>query len=120
MSYPRVIPRDLFNEANLLKCYGRLYINLEKGSFPDAEMVFLDESTDESFQVVQDDSSGGLTIANVKLVVRGEPIALMRPLNSREPWPLYAVNPQCNDEVEVFDDEGDFTPAMQQFLKGGQ
>lgn len=29
MSYFRVIPRDLFNEASLLKCYGRLAILLD-------------------------------------------------------------------------------------------
>jgi hypothetical protein len=29
MGYTRVIPRDLFNEANLLKCIGGLYIALE-------------------------------------------------------------------------------------------
>lgn len=27
MTYRRVIPRDLFNEADLLKCLGRLYID---------------------------------------------------------------------------------------------
>ncbi len=27
--YARVIPRDLFNEANLLKCFGNLYLRLE-------------------------------------------------------------------------------------------
>ena len=30
MSYPRVIPRDLFNEASLLKCYGQVYLKLEE------------------------------------------------------------------------------------------
>jgi hypothetical protein len=29
VSYFRVIPRDLFNEASLLKCYGRLAILLD-------------------------------------------------------------------------------------------
>ncbi len=29
MTYKRVIPRDLFNEANLLKCYGALWIALD-------------------------------------------------------------------------------------------
>jgi len=35
MSYTRVIPRDLFNEANLLKCYGQIYIEVERMSLPD-------------------------------------------------------------------------------------
>lgn len=30
MTYLRVIPRDLFNEAKLLKCLGKLYLEAEK------------------------------------------------------------------------------------------
>ena len=30
MTYTRVIPRDLFNEGDLLKCYGRLWILLDE------------------------------------------------------------------------------------------
>lgn len=32
--YIRVVPRDLFNEGDLLKCYGRLWILLDERRGP--------------------------------------------------------------------------------------
>lgn len=97
MSYRRVIPRDLFNEANLLKCYGQIFINLETVETPGIEL----EHDGEPFDVQQDMGSGDLYVANVKLVVRGTAIMLYRAFNSREPWPLYLTT-ENEDEVETF------------------
>ena len=115
MSYTRVIPRDLFNESNLLKCYGQIYIALETAGVPEAELI--EEDTEEGFHITQDDS-GGLTITNVRLVVRGKVQRLSRPLNSRRAYPLYLETDE--DEIEVFSDSGQFTPEMLAFLKGDQ
>lgn len=79
MNYARVIPRDLFNEANLLKCYGRLALEVDL------------EHDGGAFDIQQDPASGALHVANVRLVVRGREVPLFRPLNSREPWPLWAT-----------------------------
>lgn len=115
MSYLRVIPRDLFNEANLLKCYGRIYIELEKGCYPGVELIHDDE--DELFQVVQDSADGSLFLMNVWLCWHGRRCKLRRPLNSREEWPLYLTTDE--DEVlEVFDEHGHFSEAMELFLRG--
>lgn len=112
MTYRRVLPRDLFNEANLLKCYGQLWLKTDgmRGT------GFREEDVAE-FEIVQDGNSGALTVANLTFVVRGWVCPLSRPLNSRRPWPLYLTAPD-GDEIDIFDDGGDLTAQMQQFLAG--
>lgn len=107
MSYQRVIPRDLFNEANLLKCYGQLWIKTEE--MPNVKMTH----HGNAFVVEQDRSDGSLYIFNVRLSIRGRHYVLRRPVNSREPWPLYAQEGDYA-EWEVFDDNGDLS---EDFLK---
>lgn len=120
MSYTRVIPRDLFNEANLLKCYGRLAIALDIMGLNDIASLPNDV---ESFDIVQDESDGSLYIENLPLEVRKKLSSrsfessyyrLFRPLNSRELWPLYATeidNPSF-DPIAVFDVNGNVTLEM--------
>jgi len=115
MSYRRVIPRDLFNEANLLKCYGQLYLNLETAGLSAVELVH----DDRAFEVQQDDSSGGIYLANVVLRVRGQACRLHRPLNSREAWPLYLTD-ENDEEIAVFADDGTFTVEMVEFLSNDE
>lgn len=115
MSYLRVIPRDLFNEANLLKCYGQLYLNLERLNLPNVEI----QHDGESFDVQQDPESGDLFLSNVRLVVNDQPCRLSRPLNSRAPWPLLLLtesNGVVEDEVHVFSDDGAFSLEMHSFI----
>lgn len=113
MSYIRVIPRDLFNEANLLKCYGRIWINLETANLYGVELVH----DGDAFDIQQDESSGATYVSNVRLIVRDKVIALRRGLNSRECWPLVAVL-EDEEEIPVFLDDGSFSPEMLEFLKG--
>lgn len=118
MSYTRVIPRDLFNEANLLKCYGQLYLNLEKMGLQDR---LIHEAEDEYFEVYQDQDSGALTISNITLQDRGgdEDVRychLWRPLNSRQPYPLW-MRYGDEDDIAVFNDDGSFTAEMTAFLQ---
>lgn len=113
MAYIRVIPRDLFNEANLLKCYGRIWINLETANLTGVELVH----DGKAFDIQQDESSGAIYVSNVRLIVRDEVIALRRGLNSRECWPLVAVL-EDEEDISVFLDDGSFSPEMLEFLKG--
>lgn len=113
MTYVRVIPRDLFNEGNLLKCYGQLYLNLEKMGMEDC-LVYEDGGP---FRVIQDQSDGSIYLSNVQLIVRGEVIPLRRPLNSRDPYPLYAEIDPENVSIRVFNAMGDFSADMRDFLK---
>lgn len=113
MSYTRVIPRDLFNEGNLLKCYGQVYLNLEKMGL---EGCLLQKKEGELFDIQQDQSDGSLTIKNIILFSCGREFSFKRPLNSRQPYPLYIVIDE--EEIEVFNDDGSFTEEMVAFLKG--
>lgn len=112
MSYQRVIPRDLFNEANLLKCFGTLYLRLETLAIEGVSL----EHDDEAFDIDQDENTGGLYIRNVALIVRGQRMGMWRPLNSRHAWPLYLNTPD-DEEYSVFDDEGNLSAEMLNFLQ---
>jgi hypothetical protein len=113
MPYMRVIPRDLFNEANLLKCLGQLYLKLE---ILGRESMLEDQiEADEPFVVDQDPSSGATFCANVCLVVDGNSVPLFRPYNSRDAYPLRA---QLGDDydVPVFEESGDLSAEFRAFL----
>lgn len=107
MSYFRVIPRDLFNEANLLKCYGMLYIELEKIG---KEKILYGGDTEDPFEVVQDES-GFTYLRNVYIVG----LQFYRPLNSRSPWPLYAVD-DGGEEMGVFNSEGNLSREFTEYI----
>lgn len=109
--YTRVLPRDLFNEASLLKCLGRLWILLDKTT--DHAAQFDTEDTDD-FAIQQDPNSGAIFAANVEFSVRGNRVALSRPLNSRQAWPLYAETE--DDSIAVFDEAGDLSTEMRAFI----
>lgn len=109
MAYTRVIPRDLFNEANLLKCYGQLYLGLEH-----LGMEGCLQHDCQAFQIEQSEADGSLTVANVTLTVRGQICSLSRPLNSRREYPLYLQN--GDDVIEVFANHGQLSDEMLDFL----
>jgi hypothetical protein len=110
MSYLREIPRDLFNEANLLKCLGQVYLRLEDLG-KEAKLIHIAER--DRFHVLQDASDGGLWVANVYLRHRLRSWVMKRPLNSRHAWPLYVHEAGPDEEdLQVFDDMGMFTEEM--------
>lgn len=117
MSYRRVLPRDLFNESNLLKCYGRLWIILSE---MDNHQARFEMEEVESFEVFQSSGDGSLFVDNLPLTVGEHDYRLKRPLNSREPWPLYADSMDDPDfeMVPVFDDEGNLTDEMLSLIRG--
>ena len=113
MSYLRVIPRDLFNEGNLLKCYGQLYLNLEKLRL---EECLEHHAETDQFRIRQNEADGSLSIGNVILIVRGQQVHLSRPLNARTAYPLWAST--GDHDYKVFNDDGTFTDEMRDFLLG--
>lgn len=105
MTYARVIPRDLFNEGDLLNCLGRLWIKLDERR--DHEARLRHRHTTGPFNVDQDPSDGSISLENVLLKVGADHVHLFRPLNARSKWPLWA---RFDDEdVRVFDDAGDLS-----------
>jgi hypothetical protein len=110
MSYIRTIPRDLFNEAKLLKCLGQVYLNAER-CYP--TIVFIWHDTDECghFQIEQNPTDGSIYVENVQVSVNGKVVRVFCPLNSRLSYPLMFEN---EDETDyVFNDTGqEFSEAF--------
>jgi hypothetical protein len=110
-NYRRVIPRDLFNEASLLKCLGRFWIETER--FQPKHVTI--EHDGEAFDVWQDESDGNLSVRNVEFYINGTPHHLRRRLNSREPWPLELHDGE--DYIPVFTDDGALTAEILALIK---
>lgn len=101
MTYKRVLPRDLFNEANLLKCIGKLTLMIEDGMIP-----WLSYHCDgDVFNICQHGADGSLYVANIQFFAHNQTLVFWRPLNSREAWPLMLSTEE--DEFEVFNDAGE-------------
>lgn len=107
MSYTRVLPRDLFNEANLLKCLGRLTLLIEDGVLPGLTY----EYDGLPFVIQQSEDDGSISAENLTFTTKnGNPVCMRRPLNSREAWPLIATIGES--EYYVFDESGNVMPAF--------
>lgn len=110
MAYVRVLPRDLFNEADLLKCIGRLWIELDRIGCTKARIV---EEDLPSFVVDQDDSDGSIYVSNLTFEVDGVAHRLRRPLNARGSHPLVDMGPDDDfDPIRVFDDDGSLSESF--------
>lgn len=105
-TYLRVIPRDLFNEASLLKCLGRFWIETER--YQPRKVTI--EHDGEPFDVWQDENDGTLSVTNISITINGVTCYLCRPLNSREPWPLYLDTEE--DRIAVFTNDGELTREL--------
>jgi hypothetical protein len=100
-------PRDLFNHANLLKCYGRLALILHNRGFGDQLQILSGDHNGERFDIAHT-QDGDSYIANVDVTnLSGKSLELYRPLNSRDPWPLVCI--YHDDMYDVFDEYGKFT-----------
>jgi len=104
MSYLRVIPRDLFNEAKLLKCLGALYIAAER--LPEG-WVTLERGHDGApFQIEQNKSDGSIFVANVHVYVNKIHVHVYTSLNSKAPYPLRFDHGNIYGEDVFADDTG--------------
>lgn len=111
MTYIRVIPRDLFNESNLLKCLGKLALLVENKAAPNLSYYY----DHKPFNIVQNEASGGLQCLNVTFYTLKQDLILERPLNSRESWPLYVLTEQ--EDYPVFNSQGNLENSLLDFLK---
>lgn len=124
MTYRREIPRDLFNEANLLKCLGQIALIAHDKGRPEALRV---THRPGAFDIRQSEDDGSIYCANVQIIIRERLFDHYRPLNSREPWPLW-VRPAFGhpddaegwqDDIEAFEADGTLSPHLAQLI-GGQ
>lgn len=111
--YIRVLPRDLFNESSLLKCLGRLSLLIEDGMAP--EGMSLEHSGLLGFEIDQDPGSGDIYCRNLLLVAKGGRALVWRSLNSRGKWPVHIIG---EEEIEIFNEEGNFTPEFLAWANG--
>ncbi len=117
MTYRREIPRDLFNEASLLKCLGKLsLISLDRGEAAGLRLAL----RPGGFDVRQDQADGSIYSETITILIGGRLFDHRRPLNSRDPWPLYVRraferpdDPAWLDEdIAAFDAEGNLHPDV--------
>jgi len=100
----RTIPRDLFNQANLLENLGHLYIELETIA---KENILVDEDPErDSFEMSVDGYSNSQSIKSIFIKVNGENQSVYRYINSRERYSLYCMDMLTEEEIEVFDKDG--------------
>jgi hypothetical protein len=108
--YMRVLPRDAFNDANLLKCVGQLALIAHDYGLPGK--FYLMELNQ---LVILQNPNDGSTFVNNFVVYNGHSVFLKfhRPLNSREPWPLMVTDL----DIEVFDKDGQLSPELTAYLE---
>lgn len=110
-SYIRVIPRDLFNEAKLLKCMGQLVLLIIDNMGPDG-LTFKHDG--EPFKIVLFED-GHLNIWNLHFDLKGIMVIFKTNYNSKSNYPLLCQHDSC--DYLVFEDNGEFTEEFKQFCK---
>jgi hypothetical protein len=115
--YLRVIPRDFFNEAKLLKCLGMMALKILDNQQGISNYIF-DEFDHEPFDI-QQTIDGDIYVTNYYVYIKKtkEVIELYSTLNSRKVNPLCFVDEE-NSLTEVFDDAGQFSDEFLDFVKG--
>ena len=112
MSYDRVIPRDLFNEAKLLKCLAQLCLLIHNGKCS----VLFDHNGNE-FEIDQHSHDGSIYCTNILFcTAHGRHLDMSTVLNSREPFPLL-LSDEDGVEIEVFNHYGELTDDFVQAIK---
>lgn len=115
MGYDRVLPRDLFNEAKLLKCLGQLCMLIHD------ELcnlrVYHNTKYYEGFNIQQDASDGGLFVQNLEFTtLSGMPVCVCVILNARSPYPmLFQLH---GNEYLLFNDDGQLSAEYFEHLHG--
>jgi len=116
--YKRVLPRDLFNEALLLKCLGKLHVFdvdeflpglTHRHEYPEHMEPEPEEEPYPGFYITQD-CDGNISVANLIYQLRGEPLVFFCQLNDKDHWPLQFIFGDEEDEAfaegPVFTEDG--------------
>jgi len=111
IEYTRVIPRDLFNEAKLLKCMGRLCLLIHDQLTPVDMSASLEGEQFEIGMLLD----GSLTIKNLHVNVMGEKFTFKTTYNSKRNYPLMIEYQGSEGEYLVFDESGQFSTEFIEF-----
>lgn len=104
--YMRVLPRDAFNEAKLLKCVGKLTLMIEDGVLSHWHYHY----DGSPFNIVQDENDGSISVANISFWRDKKPVHIFTPLNAKDAWPGMARF-QDGDDYYLFNEAGNYMPA---------
>lgn len=116
MSYNRAIPRDLFNEALLLKCLGRLMICAEKSAPIKIEVHH--SAPQDDFGVMQSMADGCFFSNKIYVTVNRRFMTHYTTGNAKDdPWPLYLEN-ETGDPIRVFDENGNLSNEFVAYFGG--
>lgn len=110
-NYMRVIPRDLFNEAKLLKCIGQLVLKIHDRQTPCLMGVI---ETGEPFKIGLNDE-GSLRITNLDILINKKKYIFKTTYNSKSNYPLFVEHDYCDHKV--FNESGDFDQEFIEFVK---
>lgn len=114
MEYQRVIPRDLFNDAKLLKCMGMLCLNILDNKMPSEKVGMVAELKDDFFHIDLLEE-GNLCISNIIITINNKVINFHTTYNSKSPHPFYAYHEYV--EYPVFDDAGEYEKEFIEFCE---
>lgn len=112
-TYTRVIPRDFFNEAKLLKCMGILSLKILDSQLPEGIEIEIEENYDPFEVNLTDD--GILFVSNYNVVINGTPVFVGTRYNSKSNLPFVLVVDYT--EYEIFSEEGKFTDEFIEIAK---
>lgn len=108
----RVLPRDAFNDANLLKCIGRITLLIEDRMIEGLKYYY----DGSPFNIQQNPDDGSTFVANIRFEdEEGNEVFFYRPMNSRDPWPLEMY--YKDDEYYAFSREGDWKIDKNKFKR---
>lgn len=110
-NYVRVIPRDLFNEAKLLKCIGKLVLDIHDNQAPKG-LKF--EHDGKPFVIGLNDE-GSLEVNNIEFIYKKTSLIFKTIYNSKNSFPLQCEYDYC--DYLVFDENGNFDTEFLDFLK---
>lgn len=111
MNYQRVLPRDLFNEAKLLKCMGMVCLKILDYQTP---CPMSHNEIDEGFEIELLEE-GSLTISNLHIAIKGKNFLFKTTYNSKSNYPLYLEYDSC--DYQVFDESGNWDTEFIEFCE---
>jgi hypothetical protein len=116
MNYIRVIPRDLFNEAKLLKCLAQLSLLIHDGVNIRWNLTLNHDKPENGFEIDLDQANLWLFCQNLKLLLNEKQrIPLFTPYNSKEPYPLFTLD-QNENFIDVLTTKGQLHPDFIKLL----
>lgn len=114
-NYNKVIPRDLFNEAKLLKCFGWLCMKIVDNQVPVQMDYEYNTSSGDSFKIGLCGPDNSLSIMNIPVIVLGTSIRFKTTYNSKGNFPLFAC--YNNADYRVFNEEGEWDEEFLELCK---